>query len=118
MASLSRLTQDMMRRATWVQLREHALVSVIEAVYKALGFKLTKQKLAEVVPVAGIIINASLSAEMTDRTFRRAKAVYRLRFLSEKYGIDPKAWMRDSRHTDEAVVEVDSFLDRGLSSGS
>ncbi|WP_248960897.1 EcsC family protein [Sphaerisporangium perillae] len=118
MASLSRLTQKMMRHATWAQLKEHTLVSVIDAVYKALGFKLTKQKLAEVVPLAGVGFNAVLSAEMTDRTFRRAKAVYRLRFLSEKYGIDPKTWMRDSGHTDEAVVEVDNFLDEGLSSGT
>ena len=32
----------------------------------------------------------------THQTFRRAVAVYRLRFLSEKYGIDPDEWRRDA----------------------
>jgi hypothetical protein len=37
MASLSRLTQQMMRRATWAQLRRHWLANAIEHSYKALS---------------------------------------------------------------------------------
>jgi len=42
MASLSRLAQQMMRRATWAQLQNHLLVSVIDRVYAALGGTLTR----------------------------------------------------------------------------
>ena len=114
MASLSRLTQQMMRRAAWAQLRRHLLVNAIEHSYKALGFTLTKKKLAQAVPVAGAVLNAGVNAGLVNRTFRRAEAAYRLRFLSEKYGIDPAEWRRDlPAGSDEAedVVQVDEELE-------
>lgn len=114
MASLSKLAQQMMRRATWAQLRRHVLVNVIDRVYAALGFKITKGKLAQAVPVAGAAINATVNAGLTHQAFRRAEAVYRLRFLSEKYGIDPAEWRRDAPvGPDEAedVVQVDEELE-------
>lgn len=85
MTSLSRLTQQMMRRATWTQLRRHQLVAVVERLYVALGLRLTQKKLAQVIPVLGVAINAGLNATLVDQTFRRASDAYRLRFLTEKY---------------------------------
>ena len=93
---LRRLTQQMMRQATWEQLNKHALVKLIQRVYVQLGERLTKRKLAQAVPVAGVFINAGLSAQMADGTYRNARDVYRLRFLSEKYGIDPDDWAEDA----------------------
>jgi hypothetical protein len=114
MASLSRLTQQMMRRAAWAQLRCHWLVNAIDQAYKALGFTLTKKKLAQAVPVAGAVLNAGVNAGLVNRTFRGAEAAYRLRFLSEKYDIDPAEWRRDlPAGSDEAedVVQVDEELE-------
>jgi hypothetical protein len=114
MAELSKLTQEMMRRATLEQLGHHVLVNVIDRVYAALGFKISKKKLAQAVPVAGAAINASVNAGLVYQTFRRAETVYRLRFLSEKYGIDPDEWCRDDlAGSDEAedVVQVNEELE-------
>ena len=114
MASLSRLAQQMMRRAAWAQLRCYWLVNAIDHAYKALGFTLTKKKLAQAVPVAGAVLNAGVNASLVHRTFRRAEAAYRLRFLSEKYDIDPAEWRRDlPAGSDEAedVVQVDEELE-------
>lgn len=103
LTSLRRLAAQMMRQPTWAQLNQHALVQLIDRVFAQLGEKLTKQKLGQAVPVAGVIINASLSAHMTDTTFRAARDIYRVRFLSDKYGIDPRSW---STHTaDETSAE-------------
>ena len=102
-SELSRLTQQMMRRATWKQLHDHVLVRVIARVYQVLGVKLTQRKLAQTVPFVGIGINAALSANMTRHTYQRAEDVYRLRFLSEKYGLDPHEWLRDFEPADEDV---------------
>ena len=69
------------------------------------------------VPFAGVVINGSVNAGLTHQTFRRAEAVYRLRFLSEKYCIDPGEWRRDdlagSEEAEEAedVVQVDAELE-------
>jgi EcsC protein family len=76
LAALSRLTQQMMRRAPWKQLNEHVLVRVIGRVYQVLGVKLTRRKLAQMVPVVGVGINAVLSANMTRHTYQRAEDVY------------------------------------------
>jgi len=40
------------------------------------------------------------------RTFRRAEAAYRLRFLSEKYDIDPAEWGRDFPTGSDEAVDV------------
>ncbi|WP_449061514.1 EcsC family protein [Planomonospora algeriensis] len=98
LAALSRLTQQMMRRATWRQLNEQVLVTVIGRVYEALGFLLTRRKLAQTVPLVGVAINAALSANMTRHVYQRAEDVYRIRFLSEKYGLDPQEWLQGAAH--------------------
>jgi hypothetical protein len=123
MASLSRLTQQMMRQATWGQLRRHWLVNAIEHAYKALGLTLTKKKLAQAVPVAGAVLNAGVNAGLVRQAFRRAEAVYRLRFLSEKYDIDPAEWLgefpagHDQADEAEHVVQVDEELDAEVERG-
>ncbi len=84
-----------------------------------LGLKLTHRKLAQTVPFVGVGLNAALSAQLTDQTFRRAQAVYRLRALSEAYGIDPKEWMNAASpdtsdqggSAGEAVVDVGEVLE-------
>lgn len=119
LAALSRLTQQMMRQATWKQLNEHVLVRAIAKVYQMLGLRLTQRKLAQTVPFVGVGLNAALSAQLTEQTFRRAQAVYRLRALCETYGIDPREWM-DASPSDapdvggsagEAVVDVIEILE-------
>lgn len=93
LAALSRLTQQMMRHATWKQLNEHVLVNAIARVYQILGLRLTQRKLGQTVPVIGVGVNAALSASMTKSVYQRAEDVYRVRFLSEKYGVDPEKWL-------------------------
>lgn len=95
LANLRRLTTLMMRQPTWAELHKHALVKLIDQVFTALGEKLVKRKLAQAVPVAGVLINAGLSAQMADSAYRSARDAYRLRFLSEKYGVNPMEWVAD-----------------------
>ncbi len=119
LAALSRLTQQMMRQATMKQLNERLIVKTIAKVYAMLGFKLTHKKLAQTVPFVGVGLNAALSAQLTEQTFRRAQAVYRLRSLSETYGIDPAAWADASATAaqdapgsrDEEIVDVLEVLE-------
>jgi len=114
--SLSRLTQEMARRPTWPQLNNHVLVRVIEKMYASLGFRLTQGKLGQLIPVVGVAINATMSANTTRTTYERAEDAYRLRFLSDKYGIDPGDWVaelppveHDSDNDD--VIDVVELID-------
>ena len=95
LANLRRLTTLMMRQPTWAELNRHALVKLIDRVFTVLGEKLIKRKLAQAVPVAGVLINAGLSAQMADSAYRSARDAYRLRFLSEKYDLPPMEWGPD-----------------------
>jgi hypothetical protein len=115
LASLSRLTQQMMRRATWKQLQQHQLVNVIQKLTAALGFKLTQKKLTQAVPVVGVVVNSGLNAWFVQKTFERAQHAYRLRFLTEKYNLDPTNWAPDIVDVEFTEVPlVDEFIEEEL----
>ncbi|GAA4826130.1 hypothetical protein GCM10023353_39080 [Tomitella cavernea] len=116
LAALSRLTQDMMRRTTMATLSQNQIVRVIETVFKALGVKMTRKKLAQAVPVAGALINGGMNAQLAAHTYSRALTAYRLRFLTEKYGLDPAEWRPDVDATDEdsGMPLIDEILDAEL----
>ncbi|BBX23715.1 hypothetical protein MTER_31260 [Mycolicibacter terrae] len=103
LSSLSRLTQQMMRRATWRQLRQHQTASVVQQMFTALGFRLTKRKLAQAVPILGAVVNGGLNARIAHRTFERSQQAYRLRFLTEKHDLDAGQWA--------PVVVADGVID-------
>lgn len=116
LASISRLTQDMMRRASWTQLNEHILVDVISRAFTALGLRLTQKKLAQVVPFVGIAISSGLNLVLLNRVHDAAMQAYRLRFLTEKYNLAPatstalvlRAKTKDD--AEEPVIRLDDLL--------
>ncbi|MEB3031619.1 EcsC family protein [[Mycobacterium] nativiensis] len=95
LASLSRLTQQMMRQETWRHLRPSQATNVIQQVSMALGFRLAKRKLAQAVPLVGAVVNGGLNARIAHQTFERAQQAYRLRFLTEKHDLDAAQWAPD-----------------------
>ncbi len=91
------------------------MVNVIQTVVTSLGFNLTKKKLAQVVPVVGAVVNGGLNARLAQNTFNRAQTAYRLRFLTEKYGLDPLAWAPDILDVELSEMPlVDEILDAEL----
>jgi hypothetical protein len=119
LASLSRLTQEMMRRATWTQLNEHLLVAVINRAFATMGLKLTQRKLAQVLPVAGIVVSSGANLQLLHRVHEAAMQAYRLRFLTEKYGLDAPTstavvLSEAALGDDEEVVQIDELLNEVL----
>lgn len=88
-AELSRLTQQLIRGVPWLQLYEHSSVVALEKLFVSLGFKLTKDKLGQAIPVAGVLIGAGINAQILHSVARDAVLAYRLRHLVERYGLDP-----------------------------
>jgi len=119
LTSLSRLTQLMMRNPTWKQLQSHQIVKVVEVVFKALGVKLTQKKLAQFVPVLGVVINGGMNYQLANQTFRRSMQAYRLRFLTEKYGLNPTLWTQnfdsaDAQSNGDELPRVDDIAEAEL----
>lgn len=114
LTSLSRLTQQMMRRATWEQLGKDPLVKVLLQIFKLLGFNLTKARLAQVVPIAGGILTAGLSFTMLHSAINDATRLYRARYLAEKHGLSWDEWITEetaAADADATVIEIDGLLD-------
>ncbi len=86
LAQLVRIARDVAKKKAWSDLEKRAFVVLIQRLARALGVRLTKAKLAQVIPVAGAIVGGGFNAYFTDRVCEAANYLYRERFLSEKYG--------------------------------
>ncbi len=88
LAQLVRIARDAALKKTWRNLERHAGVRAVQRIAQALSIRLTKAKLAQVVPVAGAVIGGGFNAYYTDKVCKAAFYLYRERFLAEKYGVD------------------------------
>ncbi len=85
-AELSQLTQLLFRDATWAKLNEKVLTKIAQQFANKFSVGLTKKKLGQFVPVAGVIVGAGLNFALIDRIAAAANDAYRERFLVEKSG--------------------------------
>lgn len=106
---LNKIVQGLARRQAWKQLNRNAVTRTVSRVYAVLGMRLTQRKLAQAVPVAGIVIGAGLNAGLLKKVADDADHLYRERFLREKYGLEQDV---DSGAADSHdAVKVADILD-------
>lgn len=86
LAQLIRIAKDVAAKKTWNELNKHSLVPVIRKVCEALAERLTKAKLAQMIPYLGGGIGAGFNAYYTSKVCEAAANLYRERFLAAKYG--------------------------------
>ena len=86
MAQLLRIAQDVAKKKPWKVLEKHAFVKIIQQISRALGIRITKAKLAQVIPLIGIPVGAGYNAYYTAKVCDAAYYLYQERFLAEKYG--------------------------------
>ena len=85
MASLVKISKDVAAKKSWKKLEEHAMVVVIKKIAESLGVRLTKAKLAQIIPVAGAAVGGGFNAYFTAKVCETASFMYRERFLANKY---------------------------------
>ncbi len=88
MAELTKLSVLIAQRKTWAELQRLVSVQVIKKIAQALGIRLTKAKLAQIVPLVGAGVGAGFNAWYVASVAETAYHLYRERFLIEKYGPD------------------------------
>lgn len=86
MAQLVRIASDVAKKRTWKQLEQHSFVQLIQRIAKALSIRLTKAKLAQIVPAAGAAVGDGFNAYFTYKVCDAAYYLYRERFLAAKFG--------------------------------
>jgi hypothetical protein len=113
---LSRVTQQLVRGATWAQLSEHVTVKVIQEIYARLGIRLTQRKLGQAIPVAGIALGAGMNASLLNAIGRDAQLAYRSRHLADKYGFGVDELIKPPKHPEIAgvatdIIDIESIVD-------
>jgi len=83
---LAVLTRSLATNVAWRQLNQQTFVKVAQRFATQFGQKLTKKKLGQFVPVAGVGIGAALNWKVVDDISKAAYWAYRERFLFEKGG--------------------------------
>ena len=102
---LNKIVQALARRQAWKQLNQNQVAQVIRAVYRALGMTLTKRKLAQAVPVVGVVVGAGLNARSLARVVDDAEHLYLERFLREKYDL-PLDLDVDDQEAEGGLVDI------------
>jgi EcsC protein family len=88
MAQLVQISKSVAKKRAWKDLERYAFAEIIPRLAKVLGIRLTKAKLAQVVPLAGAVVGAGFNAYFTTKVCNAAALLYRERFLAAKYGVD------------------------------
>jgi len=86
MAQLVRIARDVAKQKTWKDLEKSVFVKIIQEISKALGVRLTKAKLSQMLPVVGAVVGAGFNAYFTSKVCDAAYFLYRERFLGGKFG--------------------------------
>lgn len=86
MAHLTKLAGEVAKKRSWKELEKSAFVKIVQQIAKALGIRLTKAKLAQIIPVASAGIGGGYNAYYTAKVCAAAYFLYRERFLAERYG--------------------------------
>jgi hypothetical protein len=88
LAQLIRIAKDVAARKTWKELEKHSFVTIVQKIAASLGQRLTKAKLAQMIPYLGAGVGAGFNTYFTARVCDAAFFLYRERLLAEKYGPD------------------------------
>ena len=88
MGQLVRIASDVAKKRAWKDVEKHAFVRIIQHIARALGIRLTKAKLAQIIPISGAAVGGGFNAYYTAKVCDAAYYLYRERFLAEKHGAD------------------------------
>ena len=86
MLAFNQVMRDLARKGSLESLGGSAIVSAMKSLFSAMGVRLASRKLAQIVPVAGIVVSAGLNAALMRTIGETADHLYRARFLAERYG--------------------------------
>jgi hypothetical protein len=84
-----RVTHRVARGQAAQAMEQFAVTRAIASATRALGERLARAKLAQLLPVTGSVIASGFNASYTRRVCTAARHLYRERFLVQKYGLAP-----------------------------
>ena len=86
MNQLTKLTKAAAKKGAWKTLKIQVMATIIEKIAKTLGMRLTRAKVAQLLPIAGAAVGGTFNALYTGRVCEAAYHLYREQFLIRRYG--------------------------------
>lgn len=88
LAELARIAAAVARKKAWVEIEKFLSAGAIKKIGQALGYRITKGKLGQIVPVVGGLVGGGYNAYFASCACETAFYLYRERFIARKYGLD------------------------------
>lgn len=85
LGQLSKTAHDIAVRKTWAKLNEAVFAEMATTIGRECGLRITKAKLAQAIPVVGIVIGGGFNAYFMGTVCEAAGMLYRKRFLARAY---------------------------------
>lgn len=110
MAQLTKASLLVAKGATWKEIEKIVLAQGIRYVGKAIGVRITKRKLSQILPVVGAVTGGAFNALYLREVTEMASMMYRERFLLQKYGADVmgEEKVQEILEAETVLVEADS----------
>lgn len=113
MLAFSKVMRGFVKRGSFDSLGEGVSVAALNTLVTAMGVRLAARKVAQIIPVAGIVVGAGMNAALMRTIGQTTDYLYRERFLSERYNRERRAeTSRPARSRDrELRDDIASYVD-------
>ncbi len=105
MRTLNKVMSGITKRGPMNGVSNNVITATINSLFASLGVRLAGMKLAQIVPLVGVVVGVYLNASLMRRIGDTADHLYRERFLAERYGYIDEAGEDSSGAVSNAVAD-------------
>ena len=112
MLVFNKVVRKLTKRGSMESVGNNALTASVNSLFAALGARLVGMKMAQILPIIGIIVGMVLNASLMRTIGVTADHLYRERLLIERYGQDDSASDREEADDEEDLdTEVARYIE-------
>lgn len=112
MLVFNKVMRKLAKRGSMETVGNNALAASVNSLFAALGARLVGMKMAQILPVVGIIVGVAINASLIRTIGVTADHLYRERLLIERYGQDDSAPNHeDTDDEDDLDTEVARYIE-------
>ena len=112
MLVFNKVVRKLTKRGSMESVGTNALTASVNSLFAALGTRLVGMKMAQILPIIGIIVGMVLNASLMRTIGVTADHLYRERLLIERYGQDDSASDREEADDEEDLdTEVTRYIE-------
>ena len=112
MRVFNKVVRKLTKRGSMESVGNNALTASVNSLFAALGARLVGMKMAQILPIIGIIVGMVLNASLMRTIGVTADHLYRERLLIERYGQDDSASDREEADDeDDLETEVACYIE-------